>query len=317
METYKGPETCRGRIRNHVFIPCALVLLATIAPTTASAAGTPSAVPGQDFNLAYWKLQLPVAASGGVQEISSADLMGGYTSSYFSSGADGSMTFWCPVTGATTQNSHYPRSELREAAPDGDWSLDGHHEFSAVCRVLSVSSVGRVIIGQIHGHVDGSEIVKLEWDNGSVYAAVEPDRASEKQLPLGNYKLGDTLKYKIEMTAGILKVTLGAKSATYSYTASTWKTDTYYFKAGSYVQDNAGPSSEGAKVAFYKLDVVRPTSVGASKRIGGGAGTVSLSGLGRGRIDSDRTGWRVLFSTGRAAAGQPGVFDPSGRASAY
>ena len=42
--------------------------------------------------------------------------MAGYASKYFYLDDKGKMTFWTPVNGklATTPNSSYPRSELRE-----------------------------------------------------------------------------------------------------------------------------------------------------------------------------------------------------------
>jgi hypothetical protein len=263
----------------------ALVVLASVsAPATAA--------PGADFDLAQWTLQLPVALNGSVEQIKGDKLEAGYTSQYFQSGADGSMVFWCPVNGGTTPNTKYPRSELRENAPGGDWSLDGDHELRASCKVLVTPSTGRVIIGQIHGHADESEILKLIWEGGKVSAAVEPTRAGESLLPLGTYKIGDSLVYSIRMRAGKLEVKVGAngasKSVQFDYTAATWKTDTYYFKAGAYAQDDAGPASEGAKVAFYSLQVLpAPVSL---VRVSEGSG----SGNGKsGTPEWRATGWRM------------------------
>jgi hypothetical protein len=36
-------------------------------------------------------------------------------------------------------------------------------------------------------------------------------------------------------------------------TGPNWTTNAHYFKAGSYCQDNSGPSTEGARVSFYAL----------------------------------------------------------------
>src|SRR5262249_9479022 len=41
-----------------------------------------------------------------------------------------------------------------------------------------------------------------------------------------------------------------------------WTNQTYYFKAGSYCQDNSGTSSEGARVAFSQIDVRHSGTVG-------------------------------------------------------
>ena len=37
--------------------------------------------------------------------------------------------------------------------------------------------------------------------------------------------------------------------------SATWRDKPLYFKAGVYVQDNTGYTSEGGKVTFSKLDI--------------------------------------------------------------
>lgn len=237
-------------------MPVRAFLRIILACAVSAHALDPAKPPGANFNLSVWTLQTPVASGSSVVQIKPADLAAGYSSQWLSTADDGSMSFWCPVTGATTSsNTHYPRSELRETWPDGDWTFAGHHRMDAVCRVMQVPDNGRVIIGQIHGHLDGSEIIKLYWDNGSLSAAVEPSRTSEIGLALGSAKLGDTIAYYLEMQDGKLKVGANGKTVSYDYTAATWKTDTYYFKAGDYVQDNTGSSSVGGRVRFYSLAV--------------------------------------------------------------
>src|SRR5277367_1496316 len=112
----------------------------------------PSKPPGGNFDLSHWKLTLPDAS---VSEIQAAQLVAGYTNaSFFYTGSDGAMVFWCPVTGGTTSESSYPRSELREELnppnDDVNWTGYGSNILSAQCKVLQVPSTGKVIIGQIH-----------------------------------------------------------------------------------------------------------------------------------------------------------------------
>jgi hypothetical protein len=269
-------------------LPASAILAVLLSTGATHAAGTLPGAPGVNFDLSHWTLQLPVASNGSVLQITGDKLEGGYASEYFQSGADGSMVFWCPVTGGTTPNSHYPRSELRETPAGGDWKLSGDHELRATLRILAVPSNGRLILGQIHGHVDESEIIKLLWDNGKLSAAVEPNRSSgEVQLALGSYKIGDTIDYAIHMKAGMLEVRAGTKTVKYDYTAATWQTDTYYFKAGAYVQDDAGSSSEGGKAAFYSLQTFPLTvAIGLPRE-----GTAQRSG----RPAMDASGGRVGF----------------------
>src|SRR5689334_23501229 len=78
----------------------------------------PGRPPGGNFDLSHWKLTLPDASAS---ELSAAQLVAGYTNaSFFFTGPDGAMVFWCPVTGGTTSGSSYPRSELRELINPSD-----------------------------------------------------------------------------------------------------------------------------------------------------------------------------------------------------
>src|SRR4051812_3684937 len=110
----------------------------------------PSKPPGSNFNLKHWELDLPVKSGSGILIIPGSELSSGYTSQYFFTDTmDGAMIFWCPSDGATTPNSHYPRSELREKPKGGDWKLyKGFHSLSATCEVMSLPKKG-IYIGQI------------------------------------------------------------------------------------------------------------------------------------------------------------------------
>ena len=69
--------------------------------------------------------------------------------------AGGSIQFWAPVSGTSTNLSDYPRTELREAYADGtprNWKYtEGTATLTARMEVNQLPSVGAVIIGQIHG----------------------------------------------------------------------------------------------------------------------------------------------------------------------
>jgi hypothetical protein len=83
--------------------------------------------PGGNFDLSLWALQEPVGAPGRPKVIGPTRLVGpdGYQDEYFfTSPADGAMTFCDPENGVSTPHSHYPRSELRElnaAGSDASW----------------------------------------------------------------------------------------------------------------------------------------------------------------------------------------------------
>jgi hypothetical protein len=222
----------------------------------------PSVPPGKNFDLSHWALQLPVANGDSVVQISDLST---YTSQYFFTAKDGAMTFWCPVTGAHTPNTHYPRTELRELATGGDWQISGTHSLTATLKVTKEPPSKGTIIGQIHGNATGgtAEVLKLEWmTGGAIVASVEDnnDPATQINKPVGNYTLGELISYSIQLKNSTLTVTVTnssgvSKTITSPYTASSWTSDKYYFKLGDYVQLNTGSSSDGGQVSFYSFAV--------------------------------------------------------------
>jgi len=207
--------------------------------------------PGQNFNLSTYSLQIPESnGSGGVKEVSGSALTT-YTSSWFYTGTDGAMVFYCPDTGATTPNSHYPRSELRDKA---EFTLSGTHTLSASCAVLAQPSTGQTIIGQIHGHLTGSEALKVRWNNGAVLVGFKKTiGATEEKIPvLTGVALGAKINYKVVTSGHTLTVTINNVTITRTYDSS-WDADSLYFKLGNYVQDDTASGSV-SRVAFYTVN---------------------------------------------------------------
>ncbi|WP_148053277.1 polysaccharide lyase family 7 protein, partial [Pseudomonas frederiksbergensis] len=68
-------------------------------------------------------------------------------------------------------------------------------------------------------------------------------------------KLDQEFSYLLHLSPG---GQLGISAADYhwdSNISATWRDKPLYFKAGVYVQDHAGYTSEGGKVTFSKLDI--------------------------------------------------------------
>jgi hypothetical protein len=223
----------------------------------------PNKPPGANFDLTRFTLQLPLSdGNNGVQQIKD---LSAYKSDYFYTAPDGAMTFWCPVNGAHTMNTHYPRTELRENAIGGDWAISGTHSLSASFKVTKTPSSKGTIIGQVHGNAtDGTgEILKLEWlTTNQIVASIEgnTDPASQSDKDLGSYALNTLLSYTIKLENSQLTVTItdakgATKSITTSYSAASWTKDTYYFKLGDYVQLAGTSATDGGRVSFYSFAI--------------------------------------------------------------
>ena len=156
--------------------------------------------PSQNFDLADWKLTLPVDRNqdGKADEVSEVDLANGWSdpSFFYTDPVTGGLVFRVPQTeAATTLRSGYARTELREMLRAGDdsidtrsldgkpnknnWALPSAPEHARaeaggvggkllatlavnqVTRVGDYGQVGRVIIGQIHAR--DHEVIRLYY----------------------------------------------------------------------------------------------------------------------------------------------------------
>lgn len=182
--------------------------------------------PAENFDLTNWKITLPVDADGDgrADEVSETLMAEGWTDSafFYTDPATGGMVFRVSGGGATTQNSSYPRVELREMLRGGDESIPtragngtptkNNWVFSAapgsakalagavdgtmtarlainqVTRLGDSSKLGRVIIGQIHAK-DGEPIRlyyrKLPMNKfGSIYYIHERAGMDDIYVPI-------------------------------------------------------------------------------------------------------------------------------------
>jgi Alginate lyase len=288
---------------------CLLAALLGLAVLPAAALD-PARPPGGNFDLTHWKLTLPDAAAS---EIAASSLVAGYTNaSFFYTGPDGAMVFWCPVTGGTTSGSSYPRSELREVLDPADdnvnWTGYGTNILTAQCRVTQVPSTGKTIIGQIHGFTGNAyPLVKLQYQNGTIVALVKesPNSDTDTHFNFMNVGLGNPISYQIKLVNGLLSLTVnGSNQAVNIFqTDPAWATNTLYFKAGDYCQDNSGSNTEAAQVMFYQLSATHAASVPAfafTNWSGGSTGRFSATLAGAAgsnyvfQASSNLAGWLPL-----------------------
>lgn len=224
------------------------------------------------IDLTTWNLSIPTDTEPST--IETARLNNGFQSKYFRRHSDGSVTVWVPATGSHTLNAEYPRSELRETQADGSLSFWYHasadNYLSAVLSVKQVPSKKKIIIGQIHSKDEpGSRkdpLLKLQYHHlhgiGRIEALLRKrpgDKKVENFLIAENVQLGERFGYDLRITpSGNLGISVvssdGDKGALYKELSANWGKQLLYFKAGAYIQDNRGPSSEGGKVTFYWLN---------------------------------------------------------------
>ncbi|WP_133750703.1 polysaccharide lyase family 7 protein [Pseudomonas sp. LP_7_YM] len=215
------------------------------------------------IDLATWNLSEPVGTPA--VTISTPTLTSGYEDGYFRSGD--TLFFWAPVTGSKTDNAIYPRTELRETYANGtahNWMYSQADNYlRAALSVDQVPSSGKIVIGQIHCYGSTEPLFKLEYQykdktkTGNIVGKFRLTPTSEPQVIqiATGVLLKERFSYVIHLTpAGDLSVDAHDMQWSAKLDAS-WSTRQLYFKAGVYVQDNTGYTSEGGAATFYKLQI--------------------------------------------------------------
>ncbi len=234
----------------------------------------PPATPNLVLDLSKWKLTLPININGleqmGTTAISktTAQLLAGYSSTYFSVSADTGVTFWCPIDGATTSpgiGSDHPRTELGETYY---WNTSSTGQMNNVVAINQYPSNSKnIIIGQIHGAgttYSSYPFVLLNIVNGTLKANIKGELSgnanTQKATLLTNVALNKKITYSIVCDGTNIHFTASCPGATgigswTGYIPAPWVGITAKFSAGDYVQDTGASSTDGGKVTFYQLNI--------------------------------------------------------------
>jgi hypothetical protein len=150
-----------------------------------------------------------------------------------------------------------------ENGSENNWSITaGTATLSAMVSVTQLPPPsGKVVVGQIHAY-GASDLPLLELaykGTGQLEAEILPTLSATTQTDSivgSGIGLGTCFAYSIVTTSdALLTISINGKTQ-YSQTVdSSWQAATFYFKAGDYVQENTGSSTDGAAVSFYALSV--------------------------------------------------------------
>ncbi|GAA3113075.1 polysaccharide lyase family 7 protein [Streptomyces echinatus] len=235
----------------------ASVQSASAAPTQSTACPAPASAIGLST---AWKLQLPVPdSSGDPLEIRQPALSTYDNAPWFTTAAScDAILMRSAVNGATTSNTGYPRSELREMTATGSstasWSsTSGTHTMVVDEAITHLPQVKpHVMAGQIHD--SKSDVTSFRLEGTSLY--ITSYNTTHYKLVTSSYKLGDRFQGKFVVHDGKVDVYYnGTLKATV-----TAKFKSGYFKAGDYTQANCGNSSpcddsNYSEVALYGVKV--------------------------------------------------------------
>ena len=259
-------------------LPAALFSLA-VGPAHAEL--DPSLAPGGNFALENWRLDLPVETeiTGTLLSVPPEQLSGpnGFAlEPWFHTSADGAMTFWAPVNGATAGGSRHPRAELRELIDPSNhgvnWDSSGTAILDAKLRVMQVPSDGILIVGQVHGY-DAAPLVLVYYrydaskQTGRLMTKLQGTPVLgppySQHVIATDIKLGQIFSYQIKVERQPNGPAIVSVSANFSTPAqmvmdASWDGVGMYFKAGSYLHTYGVSSTEGGLAKFYRLATSHP-----------------------------------------------------------
>ncbi|SMD32469.1 Alginate lyase [Reichenbachiella faecimaris] len=288
-------------MQNHIKFKHSGLLALGVVFTLVFLVLTRSSVCGQtrdDYNLpnidlSHWKVTLPI---GKPVEVSPPEILD-YANNevvkpyMYNDSTDGSLVFYA-IPGATTSNTKYSRSELREQMTPGsnsvNWTFEQGGRMKGTLAVSEISKQAngkfdRTIIMQIHGRLSNQQkeligqkdnnappILKIYWHNGYVRVktkVLKDINGAGKQI-LGKEAWGDDKGYnfpeyvgnkpftlEVIVTKGRMEVILNEKTSKVyqSIHMRKWGIFENYFKAGNYLQSK--DPSAFAKVKYYALEV--------------------------------------------------------------
>jgi hypothetical protein len=228
--------------------------IASPAPPARPASPAPVR-PADVLDLRPWKLTLPTGREGHPQEIRQPLLGALANGTYVGLTPDGGVRFRAPVGGVTTENSDYPRTELREMTPDGRreaaWSSRSGRHVMTLNQAITATPRAKphVVAGQIHDAEDDVVMIRLEGHR--LFVESEGDDAG---LLDPAYRLGTRFTVSVVATSSGIRVVYNQKRIVHVRKVGRG----WYFKAGCYPQSNPDrgdrPSAYG-EVVIYALTV--------------------------------------------------------------
>ena len=249
-------------------------------------------------DLSHWKVTIPAGAGkGGAISVEPPEILQYATNEVlkpymYNDSTSGALVFHAYPSDATTANTKYSRSELREQMEPGNDNVNWTFAQGGTLRVkMAMDEVSRaedgkyhrVIIAQIHGRLTNEQkeligqkdnnappMLKIYWQDGKIRVKTKilKIQSVSPEGILYEEAWGDDKGQNFEQEVGFRKFTLEVKVSDGKMVVSLNKNEFFvydspsikrwgvfenYFKVGNYLQTR----DEGAyaKVKVYELDV--------------------------------------------------------------
>lgn len=229
----------------------------TATPTRVSTCTYPSQLT-HVTNWTQWKITLPVFVNGSneVKQLANFKIDPWFIPTTDCSGVQFRAHTSAPTT---TDNSRYPRSELRERTANGSadisWSnSSGTHTMIIDQKVTRLPNKQRhLVVGQIHDSNDDVTVFRVEGSDSNYnsipiqFWATIGDNTHGNKI-LDGYTLGERFQVKFVATPGRIETFYkGQNDANFRSVQVLHQTISgAYFKAGAYTQSNCDSDREGS-----------------------------------------------------------------------
>lgn len=160
------------------------------------------------------------------------------------------FVFFCATGGATTKNSDYPRTELREMWGDtGDdefeWTLEEGGVLEARVKIGPlVGGADKLVFLQIHGHEpEDRPLLKCLWEKGHLRLLTKSgEKLKDHQEKQRYVAIAEGRWFTCRIEAGAEEVTVAIDGEVVERFGREhlkfWpEGNTFYFKAGNYLQE--------------------------------------------------------------------------------
>ncbi len=249
------------------------------------------------IDLAHWKVTTPAGNGKKPQEVAPPEILDYATNKdllpyIYNDSVRGALVFYAYPSNATTANTKYSRSELREQMVPGENNVNWTFKQGGIMKgKLAIDEISKdengkyhkVIIMQIHGRLTNEQrdligqkdnnappILKIYWQNGKVRVKTKVLKnlnATDTEM-LHEDAWGDDEGFNFEQKVGFKKFRLEVRVSEGKMTIvlnnnefktyenvhmRKWGIFENYFKAGNYFQSRDEGSY--AKVRYYELEV--------------------------------------------------------------
>ena len=188
---------------------------------------------------------------------------------------DGAYVFHCPAAAATTLNSDFSRTELREMRGDDEveWTLEEGGALEMRFKIGPMAGgADKLIFAQIHGHKPESKpLLKCIWEKGHLRLLIKSGEKLNDHKERQRYlALAEGRWYTCRVIAEAEELSVAidgdiVEKFDQRHLRFWPEVNTFYFKAGNYLQEKEEGSAATVSISHISLSHRAAKGEGSTK----------------------------------------------------